>query len=418
VNKIKQESKNEKIKLTKILLLLSIPYIATLLSHNGFLAILPFIREEFALNRTQVGYYSTFFFFSSAAIAIFTGTIVDKIGSKKGILFGVGFFGLINILYGYSTTYSFLLILALFAGVGFSVITPSVTKAVMIEAPPQNRATSMGIMQSGVGVGGFIGAILLPRLGEILGWRLSIQITGLFALVIGIMVYLMYQEKTDSPITSATPGNNQVIIPTLKENLLYFFKYKQFLLTCLIAATLAGVGTGAILSHYTVYLSEDLQMSRTVAGIGFGFFQLGGLLGRPGWGLISDHVLSGDRRMSLLLIGAISGFLCLLFGVFSNSILMIPVIVYVFSFLLGYSIFGWAGVYFITIGEMAGDKKTGIATGIALLFMRVGIVVTPPIFGFIADLRGAYDYSWLIFSFVILGVSFLYYRFSSHQIVT
>ena len=74
--------------LMKILIVLFLPYVALSLGQNGFLGLLPFVREEFALTRVQVGYYSTSFFISAALLAVFTGSIVDSLGPKKSMLLG------------------------------------------------------------------------------------------------------------------------------------------------------------------------------------------------------------------------------------------------------------------------------------------------------------------------------------------
>ena len=393
----------------KVLLVLSIPYIATSLINNGFPALLPFVREEFALSRAQVGYYSSSFFLSAAVMAVFTGSVVDRLGPKRGLLFGVACLGFMILMYGFSPSYPFLLVLALFAGLGFSIITPSVNKGVIIETPPERRAVSMGVMQSGSGIGGLVGASLLPLIGESFGWRITILATGLFVLFIGLLTYKLYKEKSKSSDLESSGNNNSEESFSLKRNLSYFLTKKQFIFMCLIGTVLAGSSVGVIFSHLAVYISEDLHMSRAAAGLGLGIFNIGGMVGRPIWGWLSDYILKGDRRSTLLLLGLTSGIMFMLPGLMGGNPNTGFALVYIFSFFLGFAAFGWPGVFFVTIGEYAGEERTGAATGIALLFGRVGILTAPPIFGLIADTWESYSYSWLIFGAVIIVVSFLYF---------
>jgi len=44
-----------------MLLFISVVYLILVAGTNGFLAVMPFVREEFALTRTKVGYYATIF---------------------------------------------------------------------------------------------------------------------------------------------------------------------------------------------------------------------------------------------------------------------------------------------------------------------------------------------------------------------
>ena len=347
-------------------------------------------------------------------LAVFTGSVVDRLGPKKGLLFGVACLGFMSLLFGFSPSYPVLLTLAVFAGLGFSIITPSVNKGVMIETPPGKRAISMGIMQSGVGVGGFAGASLLPLLGEYFGWRITIQLTGLFILVIGFLAYKFYHEKTGNITQDENQNSSSGKALSFKENLSYFLTKMPFVILCIYGALLAGSTVGAVLSHFPVYLSEDLFMSRAASGLGLGIFQIGGMIGRPGWGWLSDKLFQGNWRKTIFLIGFTGGSMFVLFGLFiSGPDIPLPVI-YLFSFLLGLTAFGWFGVFFIAVGEIAGEASTGGATGLALLFTRVGILITPPLFGLVADISSSYSSSWLLFGVIILAASLLY-NFTKHS---
>lgn len=411
---IKRGTQTNRPDFLKVLLILSIPYLAVMLSHNGFLAMLPFVREEFALTRTQVGYFTTFFFLSAAMLAVFTGSVVDKVGPKKGIMLGVGSLGVMNLLFGLSPTYTILLILALVAGLGFSIVTPAVNKGVMIETPPAKRAVSMGIMQSGSGIGGLLGASLLPMLGEVFGWRITVQFAGVFALLMALFVYNLYRESTGIDHLEDYPESQEEKNLSLKDNLRFFLTKKYFLFACLFGAIIAGSSMGAILSHFAVFISEDLHFSRAAAGLGLGVFHVGAMIGRPSWGWFSDRFLKGDRRKTLLLIGLAAGIMFLLPALIFTSPHPSAVFLYVFSFFLGFSALGWAGVFFVAIGEFAGEARTGAATGLALLSVRAGILIAPPIFGLIADARG-YDYSWLLFGAILILISFFYYLGTSSR---
>ena len=89
------------------------------------------------------------------------------------MLIGVFSVGGFMFFHGFASIYPALLLLALAAGLGFSIITPSVNKAVIESSSSDNKALSMGIMQSGGGIGSFAGASLLPLLAAAWSWRLA-----------------------------------------------------------------------------------------------------------------------------------------------------------------------------------------------------------------------------------------------------
>ncbi|GAG76446.1 unnamed protein product [marine sediment metagenome] len=132
----------------------------------GFLALLPFIRDEFTLTRTQVGLYTTCFFVGATMIAILTGNLVDKLGTKKSMFLGIVCFEFAMLLHTLSFSYGVIMFLAFIAGMCMSILTPSINKGVMLSIPPEKRAVSMGMVQCGGGLGGIAGGKYTPDIRE------------------------------------------------------------------------------------------------------------------------------------------------------------------------------------------------------------------------------------------------------------
>ncbi len=394
-------------ELIKILIALFLPYLALSVAQNGFLGLLPFVREEFALNRVQVGYYSTFFFIGASLLSVFSGSIVDSLGPKKSMILGIGSLGILLLLQGLSPLYDLILILSFLSGLGYSIITPSATKAVIMNTSQEKRAFSMGFTQSGFGLGGILGASILPFLGESLGWRIAVQIAAVMVLFTGFFVYKLYhdRENTNKVINiQATKKGKEV---TFRERLLSIIKDKPIFKIC-FSGILFGISEGALLSHFVVFLTEDLIISKVTAGLCFATLHLGGIVGLLGWGFFSDRFFRTDRRLGVFLIGLFSGIIYLFFGLFVYRPFQNHALVFIFSFLFGFLVLGWTGAYLTTVGEVAGERHAGIATGLALLFVRGAMIIAPPIFGLIADMSNSYRYSWIIYSFVIIAMSFLF----------
>jgi len=386
----------------QLLFLLSTGYMASFLNIQGIQSLMPFIREDFGISRTQAGLYSTFLFISATAIAIFSGSIVDKIGSKIGLLFGTISIGIFMVLHGVVPLYGIILILAFITGIGFSIITPSVNKAIMLEVPPKNRAVSMGIMHSGSGVGGFAGATLLPLLAQIIGWRFSLIVSGSIAILLGLYVAKKYQPQTEYA------GGGTVESSGFKNELIDLLKNKQLMLACMLGLVF-GLSVGAIPAHYTLFLTMDLFYSSAFAGFALGIVQIGGIFGRTFWGWLSDKLLQGNRKNTFVLIMVAIVLLKLIYGLLGNLLASSTIFMIIISFLLGLTALGWSGLFFTVISERARPDQTGIASGMSLIFLRSGVVIGPPIFGALADFVDHYFYSWLMLGFLVLLSGLLYY---------
>ncbi len=397
-----------------LLFLLATPYLAISANKEGFLALLPFVRDEFAISRAQSGLYLSFFFLSATLVAIFSGRLVDRLGTKRGMLLGVLSSGGCMLLHTIAPAFSVILLLSFITGLGFSFITPSVNKGVMEVSSPQNRAVSMGIMQAGGGLGGILGASLLPGLAELLGWRISVLFSAFVPLIVGVIIYHKYQSQ-EAVESTEKRGKNESGTTSFKADVLKLIKNRKLLSVCLLG-TAFGVKSGATRAHYTIFLSQDLAISRSLAGVGFGILLTGALLGYPGWGWISDRFLGGNRRNGLLIISATATLSLLCFGLYVNSPRRPFILVALLSLLLGFSVVGTAGLQFTTVAELARAERMGMATGLALIFFRLGLMLGPLLFGLVADLRNAYDYSWMLMGLMMALSAFIFYQVSNPEL--
>ncbi len=387
----------------KFLLTLSTAYLAAKLNIQGFLSLMPLIRDEFAITRAQAGLYSSFFFISATLIAIFSGRLVDKIGAKKGLVLGTSCVGILITLHAVALEFYLLLILAFFTGLSYSVVTPSLNKAVIKKVAADKRALSMGVMQSGAGLGGFLGASLLPVIAGRLDWRLTIFLSGLVAIFLGVFFALSYREgKGEEAKVKADSAEI-----SFKESIAKLLKNKALLKVCFVGLAF-GMGVGAVPAHYTIYLTQDLNLSLAMAGLALGVMQIGGVIGLPGWGFINDKFLNKDRRRGLILISVLIVIISLTFALYVTTFGAALWFILILSFLFGTTGLGWLGVYFTAVGELASEETTGLATGFALVFIRFGIFISPPIFGHLADITESYYLSWLTLGLAILAVISLF----------
>jgi MFS family permease len=128
--------------------------------------------------------------------------------------------------------------------------------------------------------------------------------------------------------------------------------------------------------------------------------QVGAIVGRIIWGIISDRVFHGRRRALQVLLSSIGvGVMLCLALVPGNA----PLAVFAAAaFFGGLSVMGWQGVFVRWIAELAGVSAAGAATGFALTFIALAIVASPPLFGLVADLAGGYRTMWAVLGLVVL----------------
>ncbi len=64
------------------------------------------------------------------------------------------------------------------------------------------------------------------------------------------------------------------------------------------------------------------------------------------------------------------------------------------AFAMGFTLIGHQGLFITMIAEAAGPERVGAATGFVLTFTQLGITLTPPLLGLVADITGHYRAVW------------------------
>jgi len=385
-----------------ILFIFSLASIVMGIYRDGITSLFPFLQKYFDLTRTQLGLYITSLYLTSSIFGVFSGRLVDSKGSKWGIVYGTLSVGILIILHSIATNFIILIILAAIVGLGLSINAPAANKGITGWFPYKWRSTATGIWSTAFPIGGILAASILPILGVLFGWRKAFLFPGIFALFCSLFILIFYKDNLKEK-------NNFF---KNKTNNISFWKefnclIKNFNLVAIsVYGFFLGTVAGAISTHFALFLYLDYGLNETFAGLGFAIVQLGSVIGRVGWGLICDIFFLGNRRKVFLFIGILFFLISLIYGLFLKTINTSILVIFLLAFLVGFTGRGWNGLFFSYIPKTVGEEQVGIAIGLAMAFLRGGLLISPPIFGYIADIRNSYDLSWIILGLTFLLVSF------------
>lgn len=390
----------------KILLIIMFAGIITGIYRNGIMTLFPFLQEEYSLSRAQVGLYSTFLYISSTGVAIFSGRFADYWGVKRSMIGGLLLMGIFISLHSLAPTFMFILIFAMLTGFGFSIIVPTSSKGIAEWYPAEKQSTVMGLMTLGFPIGGVIGSLVLPWIGKNFGWRSDIILIAALLFLAAFLFKYFYKDKPKKVKTTEEKNERDNF---LFEDISIILKNKYMLTLCLLGG-MFGLASGIVATHFTLFLYMDYGYTEVIAGIGFMVLQVGSMASRPFWGLINDRVFNNQKRYGFLILGIIISFVSIVFAIMSNYSPSLLLIMF-FAFLLGGSGRGWQGLYFSAVSEQVGEDDTGLGIGLSMVFVRLGILSGPPIFGYFADQADSYSYSWLLLGIIMTAVIIVSYYF-------
>jgi MFS family permease len=148
------------------------------------------------------------------------------------------------------------------------------------------------------------------------------------------------------------------------------------------------------------FLVESFALSLVLAGLVMAVAQIASVTGRIVWGVLADRMLKRRTMLGLLGIGmGISSLLALVAGPEWPRWLL-----FVYASAFGATAVGWNGVYLAEVARLAPEGRASAATGGALFFTFLGVVVTPPLFNAVLALAGSYAVAYAVFAAPALAV--------------
>ena len=158
-----------------ILTLISVSHIIGATAQYGINTLAPFYQEELGLSRAQVGLFFSAFYLAMTGASFGAGWLADRLGIRKTTLQGHVALGVCTVAASMAPSFAWAFISFFLAGLGYSFLNPASTKGVMVWFDRDERATAMGIKQTGVPAGGVrCGAIgRAAGFGYRLAWRLG-----------------------------------------------------------------------------------------------------------------------------------------------------------------------------------------------------------------------------------------------------
>ena len=133
-----------------------------------------------------------------------------------------------------------------------------------------------------------------------------------------------------------------------------------------------------------------------VAGVSFAVMMVGGTAGRLGWAVVSDRWFASNRWTGLLLTSIVAAV-----GLVGMAALPTGPWLWPCSVLVGLTSIGWNGVFLALVANAVPPSHVGRLSGWSLRCVFSGVVVIPPVLGFLADHWG-WGASWLFAATITL----------------
>ncbi|MGH7835909.1 MAG: MFS transporter [Candidatus Binatia bacterium] len=375
-----------------ILVLITVSHVVGAVAQYGINTLAPFYQPDLDLSRAQIGLFFTAFYTGMGLFSTFAGKMADRLGVGATVLAGHIFLGIWTAAAALAPSFSWAFASFLLAGIGYSFLNPASTKGVMMWFDRTGRATAMGIKQTGVPAGGVVAALLCPVLVLLAGWRWTLAYLGIVNLLGGVGFWLLWRGPPEEKAQASEESETQIVEGGFR---------KREILAASVATLSLLIAQMCLITYVPLYLKDVMGFSPYWASQALSVAQSGAMVGRIGWGVASDRLFGGRRKVVLQWIGGLSIGLALILSVYPSS--WPPALLLLVIFLSGLCMVGYQGVSYALISELGGQARAGYALGLMVTVNSLGVIFGTPLFGYIVDSTGSYAIAWQILAATVFS---------------
>ena len=351
----------------------------------------PVLAPEIARDRgwdpSLIGFYPGLMYVAALAICLFGERLLWRMGPMRRSLaaIAVSALGFALLL---SPSFAMMAVAALVIGLGYGPVVPASSQILSANTPPRYSNLVFSLKQTGAPLGGFLAGALLPQLVELGSWRSAA--IGVAAGSLAVTAILIPSVRwLDKDFGAGNPPGASFIeplrcvlgAPRLARLLCASFTYSAMQL-CL----------GAFL---TVYLVERQGLPLLDAGFLFGISQAASMVGRIGWGVVADRLLSPFSVV--VLIGLLMALSAAVVASFTPAWPFWAMALVCAAY--GATSMGWNGVLLSEVARLAPVGQAGLFTSGAMSINFFGVLIGPLLFMLALKLTGYYEAG-----FVAIGV--------------
>ncbi|MCK1389299.1 MFS transporter [Bradyrhizobium sp. 1] len=257
-----------------------------------------------------------------------------------------------------------LLAAGLCLGLAMGPETPASAALLARLVTAERRAFVFSVRQTGNQIGAVCGSLVLPAIAISLGPAWCYAAVGACALL-GILLFEWLRPAYAVKIV-APPKLD------LRARLALMTADRRIAMLALASMPFSAMQVSLNTVFVTLGTSE-LGLSHIEAGMALACAQVGGLVGRLGWGLVAMRL--DASRAVLIVIGVGMAFCAALLGLDGAS-LSRPA-QFAIAALFGLTASGWNGVFIAEIARLAPQDRIGETTGAVLTASYMGLLAAP-----------------------------------------
>lgn len=374
-----------------------------MMSHAYWLVIppmFPILMSIFSLNYTQVGAIITAFAATTMIAQTPVGFLVDRIGARTVLVCGLALEATAIGLFGLSTEYWHLIVLAAFAGLGHTVFHPA-DYAILSARVSEERMGRAFSWHSASGYIGFaIAPVFMTGVTALWNWRAAFLMIGIIGILATLVLLTQSASLRDDGTTQKTGSDDAKSAPepmNLAAGLKLIVSFP--VLMCFLYFVFHQMGGGGVRAFLVAALWEMYGTPQVVAALALSAFTVGSVIGILSGGFVADKFGPQIWTAAATLIPA--GFIIALLGWVDIQGTLLIVLLALSGYLIGLLIPSRD----LLLRSVTPPGSMGKVMGFASTGSNMGGALIPVVLGYAMDNAGGHWVFWI--SALFIAAAFL-----------
>ena len=348
--------------------------------------LLPFIRDEFALDYTRAGFVISAFGVVYGASQLPAGWLADRLGHRALLTISIVGVAVTGLLVGVSQNYIMLIISFVLMGILGGGYHPASTTMISAAIEAKSRGRALGFHMVGGGTSYFLAPLIAAGIAVAWGWRGPFIGLAIPSIAFGILLHVLLGRRMPAKEAELKTASSYVEAPPSPD-------HRRRLVTILILSTLVQAGLISTVSFIPLFLVDNFGTGKEMAAASMSLVYAMGLWAGPLGGYFSDRL---GRVPMILAMCFLAGPVIYLLNLAPYSWGTVALLI-----IIGITMYVTTTVSQAYIVDQASERHRSTILGIYFFGTMEGAGVLPPAIGYLIDQFGFYS------SFTIIGATLL-----------